>query len=128
MQAKLILSVIGIGFIGLLSGCSSLNSNFDCPKKPGVMCKSLDQVNTMVDQGQLGHSSGTTLSTSEAKTSSLIAINSESSDESMRTHDTVARIWIAPFEDSDGDYYKATTVYHVIKPSEWINSPATEME
>lgn len=125
MQTKLILSVIGMSFIGLLSGCSSLNSNFDCPKKPGVMCKSLDQVNTMVDQGEVGHPSETNFSAKETKASSLMVA---SNNESMRTHDKVARIWIAPFEDSDGDYYQATTVYHVIQPGEWVNSPATEME
>ena len=54
MQIKLFHTCLGLSLFGLLSGCSSLNSEFDCPMKPGVMCQSLDQVNTMVDQGKLG--------------------------------------------------------------------------
>jgi hypothetical protein len=38
----------------LLPGCADLNSNFDCLMKPGVVCKSLDEVNSLVDQGKLG--------------------------------------------------------------------------
>jgi hypothetical protein len=45
-----------ISTLGLLAGCAGLNSQFDCPMPPGVMCKSLDEVNRMVDQGKLGRS------------------------------------------------------------------------
>lgn len=36
-----------------LSGCASMNTDFDCPKASPVMCKSLDEVNEMVDYGEL---------------------------------------------------------------------------
>ena len=42
-----------LGCSAMLSGCGEFNSQFTCPMKPGVTCQSLDQVNTMVDQGKL---------------------------------------------------------------------------
>ena len=39
--------------VSMLSGCGEFNSQFTCPMKPGVTCQSLDQVNTLVDQGKL---------------------------------------------------------------------------
>ena len=37
----------------LLTGCAEMNSQFDCPMKPGVRCESLDQVNARVDRGEI---------------------------------------------------------------------------
>lgn len=37
----------------LLSGCSSYKQTFDCPPRPGVGCKSIDQVNQMVNDNTL---------------------------------------------------------------------------
>ena len=51
--------ILGCG--AMLSGCGELNSQFTCPMKPGVTCQSLDQVNTMVDQGKLAEAKPTTL-------------------------------------------------------------------
>ncbi len=45
-----------ISFSAALMGCGELNSQFTCPMKPGVSCQSLDQVNTLVDQGKLAQS------------------------------------------------------------------------
>ena len=57
MEFSTLKSIIQYGFIlgcaVMLSGCGELNSQFTCPMKPGVTCQSLDQVNTMVDQGKL---------------------------------------------------------------------------
>jgi conjugal transfer pilus assembly protein TraV len=125
MMAKRLLVSVFIGStFGMLSGCASLNSQFDCPMKPGVVCKSLDEVNTMVDQGKLGGSASCSkpLSTS-VSSGSLVA---PSSDTPLKfSHDAstkVTRIWIAPYQDKRGDYYASTLVYREVKPSWWGKS------
>lgn len=40
-----------------------------------------------------------------------------------RTKDIVAKIWLAPFIDSKGDYYEQSVVYAVVKNSAWVNLP-----
>ena len=47
MVALVILQLSG------LTACTTMNSSFDCPNKAGVSCKSLDQINGMVDSGQV---------------------------------------------------------------------------
>ncbi len=121
-----------------LSGCASLNSQFDCPMQPGVMCKSLDQVNKMVDQGKLGGPESECSACSCCKTCStptcsvpvaccnpvtpypIAAINP---GDPLRYGETVMRVWMAPFEDSHGNYYQPTVLYTVIKPGHWIGNP-----
>jgi conjugal transfer pilus assembly protein TraV len=117
MTKRLRISVF-IGAFAILSGCTNLNSQFDCPMKPGVVCKSLDEVNTMVDQGKLGGCA----SCSKPLTSSvsLGSLTASSSDAPFRlSHDypstKVTRIWIAPYQDKSGDYYASTLVYREMK-------------
>lgn len=49
--------IIVMGFLLLpllLTGCAAMNTNFDCPMKPGVTCESLDSINAKVDRGKIG--------------------------------------------------------------------------
>ena len=39
--------------------------------------------------------------------------------DSLRTGETIARIWIAPFVDADGVYHEAAWVRAVIEPAGW---------
>ena len=36
-----------------------------------------------------------------------------------RTPEQVMRLWIAPYQDSQGNYFSSTRVYHVIQPGQW---------
>jgi conjugal transfer pilus assembly protein TraV len=111
-----------LGCSVMLAGCGELNSQFTCPMKPGVTCQSLDQVNTMVDQDKLA----------EAKPASpqfpdtVLTVNvSYSADEGVtRSPEPVMRLWIAPYQDSQGNYFSSTQVYHVIQPGHWSTDPA----
>jgi conjugal transfer pilus assembly protein TraV len=93
----------------LLNGCSSMNAQFDCPMQPGVHCESLDQVNSRVDRGEIGQ---------EVIATSL----------PIRQHDTVLPIWIAPYEDNDGNYHKEQEIYAVLKPGHWQEHPFKNLE
>ena len=113
-----------LGCAVMLSGCGELNSQFTCPMKPGVTCQSLDQVNTMVDQGKLA----------EAKlkpaqpTESVLTVNVSYSanDPVSRAPEQVMRLWIAPYQDSQGNYFSSTQVYHVIQSGHWSTEPVIE--
>jgi hypothetical protein len=75
--------------------------------RPGVMCKSVDQINTMVNQGQLGHETETACPECEKKshvrishvqaTPSLSNTNNQTSMQEM-----TLRVWLAPYQDNAG--------------------------
>lgn len=104
----------------LLSGCGELNSQFTCPMKPGVNCQSLDQVNSLVDQGKLAQSSPTQ-SMQSASTVDIhyLAAAGDSNSAIQRNPEAVMRLWIAPYEDSRGNYFSDTHIYHVIQSGSW---------
>ena len=47
------------------------------------------------------------------------AVPDDPADESLRTPETVGRVWIAPFVDADGVYREAAWVRLVIEPAGW---------
>jgi len=102
----------------LLTGCSSMNSKFDCPNKPGVNCRSLDQVNNMVDRGILGRSSS-----KERVVSKFYSIKSKTAFNNLvptlRSDEQVIRVWIAPYQDTNNNYHNESTVYTVARKSNW---------
>src|SRR5271169_2939063 len=91
-----------------LMGCGELNSQFTCPMKPGVSCQSLDQVNTLVDQGKLAQSkpapSNETTLTVDIQ---YLADAGDSTDSIKRNPETVMRLWVAPYQDNQGNYFSA---------------------
>jgi conjugal transfer pilus assembly protein TraV len=120
---------ITVGLIGLLTGCASLNSHFDCPMKPGVMCKRLDQVDSMVDAGAI---TGTPYGMARGQ---MVAIRGGAAmpillpvNAPIRYPERVMRLWVAPFEDVDGNYYSAHVIYTVVKPGHWRGFPPKAVE
>lgn len=85
--------------MNLVTGCAEVNSQFDCPMKPGIRCESLDEINAHVNNGEIGP---------------------------VRSKETVQHIWIAPFEDTAGNYHQANEVYTVAKPGAWMGNPVKE--
>lgn len=109
-----------------LNACSSMNSDFDCPMCAGVMCKSIDQINGMVNNGQIrGHL--------QVSSSPNLSPNAEFQPYSvssgfypgapLRYGETVQRIWVAPFEDTERNYHQDSYMYAIIKDGHWIGSP-----
>ncbi len=92
--------VIGLLMLLILSGCSAMNDNFTCSQEPGVMCKSLDQVNGMVNRGELG-------STPKLPTPRL-ALEQQ-----------VVAVWLAPYQDGEGNYHDSTKIYTTVAPNRW---------
>lgn len=123
---KIILSAL---IATVLSGCAHMNSDFDCPMKNGVRCQSLDEVNAAIDRGEI---SGTGALSQISSASYHDMAYSEYKDSvtgkyPVRYQEDVMRVWIAPFEDTDGNYHQASSVYTVTKPGYWIGNPAREI-
>lgn len=110
-----------------LSACSSMNGSFDCPNKAGVNCKSLDQVNDMVDSGQLhGRSSFSSQDGSSSSSTEFEAFptaTTYSPGSPLRYGETVQRIWVAPYEDTEGNYHQDSLMYAIVKRGHWIGAP-----
>lgn len=111
----------------MLTACTTMNSSFDCPNKAGVNCKSLDQINSMVNSGEIR---GRTQTVHEVGTQStnIAEFNSFSSttsftDQPIRHGETVQRIWIAPYEDTEGNYHQESVIHAVMKNSHWAGRP-----
>jgi conjugal transfer pilus assembly protein TraV len=115
-KIKLILIFMFISAI--LTGCSSMNSGFDCPNKPGVNCRSLGQVNDMIDSGALDKDV-----TKDAHTPKFDITKSNIDRENpfrvLRSGEQVIRIWIAPYQDVQNNYHNASTLYTVVNKSNW---------
>lgn len=123
MRVLLILPMILI-----LTSCSTMNSSFDCPNKDGINCKSLDEINTMVDQAEGGGVSQVITPCSRCQNrpsfQAYTTTTSINLNEPTKTNDIVKRVWLAPYEDKEGNYHTDTYVYTVAKQGHWINTPA----
>ncbi len=134
MESKIHRKIIQSDFINhthsTLAGCGELNSQFTCPMKPGVTCQSLDEVNTLVDQGKLTQSKpAPSAETTLTMDIHYLADAGDSSDSIKRNPETVMRLWIAPYQDKQGNYFSAHIVYHVIQPGHWFSkTPITPMD
>ena len=68
-----------------LSGCAGMSSKFDCDVSSGGKCAPMHHINQMASHG------------------------------AFADKPEVRQIWIAPYEDSSGNYHEATSVYSTIK-------------
>ena len=102
----------------ILAGCSSMNSGFDCPNKPGVNCRSLGQVNDMIDRGTLGKDITTDAYTPKFNITKP-KIDRVNPFYALRSGEQVVRIWIAPYQDVQNNYHDASTLYTVVNKSNW---------
>lgn len=99
----------------VLTGCSTLNEEFDCPAPKGGSCKRMDQVYDIVNgEGGIGHQS-----LAVAPNSNPLVVKGRPG-EPLRYEEGVMRLWIAPYEDTDGNYHQANQVYSVVKEGQWI--------
>ena len=108
--------------VTLLSGCAGMNSNFDCPLGTSTSCKSVGQVNQMVNQGDFntkGHATSTQASTPQLEGSLPYKIG-----DPIWIPATIVRVWIAPFVDSNNVYHQSwQTLYVSAKKGHWLGSP-----
>lgn len=103
-----------LGVFGL-TGCTHMNSHLDCGLQKGTTCKSLDEVNRLVDNGQLGNGKAKR----ERRHNRQIHVVGNT-PKPVRLPDEVMRIWVAPHQDAQGNYHGEKFLYAVVKPSTWL--------
>ena len=122
-------TLLALAIGGILSGCSTTSETFDCKAGQGVGCKSISQVNKMVNEGALESEQETSSHT--PLVSPVIAnasVSSELSGQDIALSDDMVvhrireehlRVWVAPFQDHQGNLHEGTIVHTVLKPGFW---------
>ena len=133
-------AALGCSILGI-AGCASTSSDFECPNPGSVMCKRLDQVDQMADRGEITANQDGTGETADTDGQSdhVVTLSNDPNaafgnfsspypisfqpGTPLRYGETVMRIWIAPYEDKEGNYHQQSYVDTVIKPGHWIGNP-----
>lgn len=128
-----------------LAGCSTPSETFDCQPGKGVDCKSISEVNQMVDQGTVGNSvekdmqptfspfsvpviSSNSLSVDNAALNNVPHSTDIPLSETLwvrRIPEHPIRVWIAPYQDAQGNFHEGSLIHTVFKPGFWQIFPAT---
>jgi conjugal transfer pilus assembly protein TraV len=133
-----------LGLLGVLGGCSNMSglggsAQMSCAAPPGVPCMSVSGVHANASAGTLPSQRGaaapspadlTPDPTSRAAQASgqpvarLTPLVAASDDPpalgAIRSEPTLIRIWIAPWEDSDGDLHSDSYVYLQVDSGRWL--------
>lgn len=122
-----------LGNILLLSGCTSIGGNeYSCSGIPdGIQCMSARDVYTATNDGNIPRSvkSGKKTVSEEITNSSSIGdsvidnyVTPRLPNRSVpiRTPAQVMRIWVAPWEDTNGDLIVSGYIYTEIEPRKWV--------
>ena len=121
----------------LLTGCSSIStgiggvSDYGCKAPPGVSCQSVSGVHANAIQHNLpsqrvGEEKAATAEEGQYKTSTptsapaTVVGTALSSGMPIRAQTRVLRVWIAPWEDSEGDLNDQSYSYVVVDTGRWM--------
>ncbi len=105
---------------GLLVGCAHTADTFDCKFEKGVGCRSISEVNNMVNRGEIkGTSEDGAVFQKPVKTSSVKNPEFGSNGMIGRVNEQHLRVWLAPFQDEQGNFHEASVVHTVLKPGYW---------
>lgn len=123
LDKKIIMLIIAM--IGSLTGCEMMNSSYDCPLSEGASCMSLHDMDAAVSQGiyPKGVAGSNVASSTDAKEIYVQHKDLMPGTYPKRTRDMVAKIWLAPYEDSNGNYHEQSNMYTVIENSTWSGAP-----
>lgn len=139
--------VLSVGVVTVLAGCSSLgvgSSDYACQGMPGgVQCMSTRDVYEATNDGNVprsisaedardgvtsvpaqvaagAYSAGDSDSREAAFVNTYVAPNLPDRPIPIRTPAQVMRIWVAPWEDKNGDLNVTGYLYTEIEPRRWV--------
>lgn len=108
---------------GLLSACTAGYEDFDCPNGgTGYGCKTLKEVHELVNSTQDDKVTSPVESPVVGPQKGCFDGNKVSSQDSAivdRTKEEQIRVWIAPFQDEQGNFHEPSVIHTVIRPSYW---------
>lgn len=122
------LAAIALMLPTVLVGCASTmtgldgGSQFSCKAPDGVTCSSLSGVyaNAVANNLPALRKNGKGESTDKVETKqSDITGRAPVSGDPIRTQPKVLRVWIAPWEDTDGDLHDQSFIYVMTDPGRW---------
>ena len=100
-----------------ISGCSmGLKGEFDCPGMPGVQCKNINEVNTLVTNGEFPKKSVIT------QVSIPLTVTKRTKTEirmPVLSNEKVLTVLIDPYEDENGLLHQPGKVIGYAKLSRW---------
>ncbi len=116
--------------VAVLSGCTGFsgldaNSQFACKAPDGILCESMSGIyaNAVAQNlpGQRVHrTSATSPQAQPAASAPALLPRPLSSGTPLRTPPRVLRVWLAPWEDSDGDLHDQSYVYLTVDTGRWV--------
>ena len=122
---------LGLSCIATLAGCASTLSGlgggdkYACKAPQGVLCTSVAGVYANSVENNLPSqriekrpSEPVTKATSPARTMPSPKPLSDSA--ALRASPRILRLWVAPWEDSDGDLHEQSFLYVVVDPGRWL--------
>lgn len=124
-------AVLRIGAIALvLTGCSSMSgldakSNFSCKAPDGILCESMSgiyanaQAKNLPGQKVNKHTQEGAADSPHANETGVMT-KPIYSGTPIRSAPRLLRVWIAPWEDTDGDLHDQSYVYLTIDSGQWL--------
>ena len=138
--------LLAAGALNLLVGCTAYDENFDCPAGKGIGCQSVTEVKKKLNQGAIDMPETTTeaaarfgrgapfmapvVSTGNGSVSDqhaddpVVFIDSHGM-KIERAREQPLRVWIAPYQDRDGNFHESSVVHTVVTPGYWQIQPNT---
>jgi len=105
------------------------------------MCSSVGTVDTLVKTGQLNNSSQgsastqtTNATTGNGAAASFGNFSTPFPDSvitpgaPLRVQEQIMPVWLAPYQDKQGNYHDAATIYTIVHPGIWAGSPVPEVD
>ena len=108
----------------LFTGCAGINGKFDCPFKSGIYCKSVSEVNDLVDRGNLPVKTKTKSESNHIAPLSIVTTKETTTVTQFRgakrVPEKILTVWLAPFVDQAGHYHAGSYLTAVIRSAKWI--------
>lgn len=109
-----------LGIIAVLMSLSACSQSIikECKVGIGANCKSVSEVNEMINRKELSKRGKDEESVVQSKLDINEKVHPEQSGVS-RIGEQTARIWMNGFEDEQGDYIEESYVHVVLKGGQW---------
>lgn len=96
----------------MLTACTTYQEGFDCAAVPGVGCKSITQVDRLIDQGKLGNDEDS-FDQEEKVSQPTTSQGREPFAPSLKRQGV--QVWLAPYEDENGTWHDSQTLFVPLK-------------